>query len=75
MIIIFERKLTTHSDLELINNNDDLELNNMQFEETDDKVVEDLCWAKNVLKKIVGLLSVVRSIVRFSWKSNIIKLN
>ena len=71
MIIVFERKLTTHSDLELINNNDDLELNNMQFEETDDKVVEDLCWAKNVLKKIVGLLSVVR----FSWKSYTIKLN
>ena len=43
MIIIFERKLTTHNkvrneeaDLELINNNYDLELNNMTFEETDD---------------------------------------
>ena len=49
-IIIFERKLTTHNqvideeaDLELINNNYDLELNNMTFEETDDKVAEDLC--------------------------------
>ena len=47
----------------------------MPFEESDDEVVEDNdVELKKELKKIAGLLSVVRSIVRFSRKSNIIQI-
>jgi hypothetical protein len=53
VFIIIERKLTSNNnvrdekvDQEIINNIDDVELNNMLFEETDDEQVQDNDYPK-----------------------------
>ena len=66
------------ADLETLNNNDDIDLNDMPFDESEDQIDETddetNSKLKEVLKEISGLLSKVRSIVRLSRKSNIIQI-
>ena len=64
------------ADLENLNNNDDLELNDAPFEDIETDIEDDDhdTELKEVLKEIAGLLCKVRSIARFSRKSNIIQI-
>ena len=67
--------INEEADLEALTNNDDLELNEMPFDDNDtDLEEEDDIELKEVLKEIASLLCKVRCISRFSRKSNIIQI-